>query len=138
METDNLSLLVIRALYVCVAEADITDITDIKDITLSESSYKVKSADVVKHAREIAEELEVDIDIERLDNRRIGRVLGSFRLKQLRLGAKQDRGWYITADALESLASAYGLRPLNQSVVSESDVSDVSDVCDVCDDEVKR
>ncbi|MEJ7578659.1 MAG: DUF3854 domain-containing protein [Pyrinomonadaceae bacterium] len=138
METDNLSLLVIRALYVCVAEADITDITDIKDITLSESSYKVKSADVVKHVREIAEELEVDIDLERLDNRRIGRVLGSFRLKQLRLGAKQDRGWYITADALESLASAYGLRPLNQPVVSESDVFDVSDVCDVCDDEVKR
>lgn len=105
LEIGDLTALVIRAL--CrYALSDVNNVSDINAETLNVTLSFGTSA-IAKLAKELAEEIEADIDQESITSRRVGRVLGKMRLKANH--AHKCRGWRMTIGDLLNWLTAYGI-----------------------------
>lgn len=105
LESGDLTTLVIRTLCYCAISA-INAISAISEETPSD--LVLTTAQVMLVARAVAKR--DDGDLERITNRRIGRVLGRMRLEKVpRPGGKGSRRWRVTLGDLERWTAAYGL-----------------------------
>jgi hypothetical protein len=94
-ESGDITSLVIRALCKCFG-TEVSAISAISAISLEEDSKFVTTKEVAEAVREIAVELDADIDVDRISEKRVGRVLSKLRLNRLRPRGSKGRGWYIT------------------------------------------
>lgn len=102
LEVGDLTAIVIRAL----CRYAVNDVSDVKKETLSES-FSFGTSVITKAAKEVAEEIEADIDQEVITARRVGRVLAKMRLRSDRTAKR--RGWRITTGELLGWLTAYGI-----------------------------
>lgn len=108
LETSDLTLLVIRALIRC-ARLDLGDIKAIGDINVEDSRFILYTAEITEAALKIAKDDEIDVDLESITSRRIGRVLSKMRFKKDRQNHNGSRQWVVTTLDLHRLALSYGL-----------------------------
>jgi Domain of unknown function (DUF3854) len=135
MESGDLTVLVIRAL--CRgAGCDISDIRDVSDIKREGKPWTLKTSQITETAKEIAEELELDIKLEDITSRRIGRVLGKMRFKKAREGGKGTRLWQVSADELQDWVCSQGLIMTKSDDTLSLNVTDVTNVTNVTEDKV--
>lgn len=130
LESGDLTVLVIRALCRSVG-SDISDIRDVSDIKGEDKPWTLKTSQITDTAKEIAEELELDIKLEDITSRRIGRVLGKMRFKKAREGGKGTRLWQVSSDELQGWVCSQGLIVTKQSDPLSYNVTDVSNVTNV-------
>jgi hypothetical protein len=57
----------------------------------------------------IAKAEELDLDIEAINSRRVGRLVAKMRFQRSRSGEKRAREWIVSKKELEKLARAYGI-----------------------------
>jgi hypothetical protein len=108
LEVGDLTALVIRALC--------RFLTD-NGITRGEARFQTGA--LVALAKQIAEDEELDFDLDRIDGRRVGRVLGKMRLKPDRDAKK--KGWIATVNEAARWSAAYGMPfdvPLGDTLAS--------------------
>jgi len=105
LETDDLTVLVIRALCAWTARAILEAIRHTGD---APSSFVVTTDEVVTFAQGLAERN--DGDPNSITHRHVGRVLGRMRLaKAPRSGGQGSRRWKLTLRDLERWTQAHGL-----------------------------
>jgi hypothetical protein len=134
MESGDLTVLVIRAL--CrVAGCDISDIRDVSDIKGEGKTWTLKTSQITETAKEIAEELELDVKLEDITSRRIGRVLGKMRFKKARESGKGTRLWQVSPEELQGWICSQGLIVTKSDDTPSTNVTDVTNVTNVTADE---
>jgi hypothetical protein len=103
LETSDWTLLAIRALFRC----DISDIKAVSDIAGgTPREFAVKTASAADSMRVIEEDLETDIDGEKITSRAVGRILAEMRLNKARKAGKGTRGYRVTVKGLARLSNA--------------------------------
>src|SRR5262249_19760765 len=104
LEKPDLTILVIMAL----CHYAISAICAIRPDGVKE--WVVTTAQVGKNARQIARELELDISIDEMSDKKVGRRLGKLRLRKVsRSGGQGGRKWSFTSDDLERWKTAYSI-----------------------------
>lgn len=133
MESGDLTVLVIRAL--CRrAGCDVSDLNDVSDVNTEGGRWNMQTSQITESAKRIAEEQELDIDIESITSRRIGRAMGKMRFKQKREAGKGTKGWTVTAEELQGWVVSQGLfvtKQSNQPDPSHTNVTNVTKVTNV-------
>jgi len=104
LEVGDLTGVVIRAL----CRYAVTAVRAVNVETLTES-FSFGTSAIAKLAKELAEEIEADIDPESITARRVGRVLGKMRLRADRTAKR--KGWRITVGDILGWLTAYGIEP---------------------------
>ncbi len=105
IEVSDLTVLLIRGL----CERAISAIKTVSAIN-PPTAWELKTADITDAVKRIAEESEVDIDLEWVTSRRVGRLLGKLRFDKVsRSGGKGGRHWRIALVDLVRYATTYGL-----------------------------
>jgi len=104
LEVGDLTALVIRAL----CRYAVRDVGDVANGT-PDKSFSFGTSAITKVAKDLAEEIEADIDPESVTSRRVGRMLGKMRLRSDRTNAR--RGWKMTLGDLLGWLTAYGIEP---------------------------
>lgn len=130
LEAVDLTALVVQAMSKCLGDKD-SDVISTKDITAA--------------AKEIAETDEMDIDDDRINSKRVGRIIAKMRLESNKNRAKA-RGWIVTKAVIARWGASYGVEidtgGVNTNVINVTNVtnvtapdqvSDISDVSDVSD-----
>jgi hypothetical protein len=133
MESGDMTVLVIRALCRTVG-CDISDMRDVSDIKGGGKPWTLKTSQITETAKEIAEELELDVKLEDITSRRIGRVLGKMRFKKARESGKGTRLWQVSAEELQGWVCSQGLIVTKSDDTSSSNVTNVTNVTDVTAD----
>jgi hypothetical protein len=107
MESGDLTALVIRAL----CQVAVTAISSVTAVDNGHSrQWTCKTKELVEAAKRIIIESELDLDPERINSRRIGRVLSKMRFKQeARAKGQGDRQWLVSIDDLIRWAKLYSL-----------------------------
>lgn len=134
MESGDLTVLVIRALCRLVGcdLMDVKDVSDIKDVNGESGTWKLRTSDITEKAKLVAQDLELDIDQERITERRIGRVLGGMRFQSARkAGERRFRGWIVTVEELRGWVCSQGLIVDVSRNFTDSPVTNVHNVHDV-------
>jgi hypothetical protein len=126
LEIGDLTALVIRALCRYV----VTDVYDVSKET-PDTAFSFGTSAVTKLAKDLAEEIEADIDPESITSRRVGRVLGKMRLKTDR--TTKRRGWKMSLGDLLGWLTAYGIPAPDeladvQAIPAQANVIDDSNV----------
>ena len=118
LEPGDLTGLVIRALCRVVRSTkieasprDMSDVSDISDIKIEipDRDWVFFTEAITDAAQEIARDEDLDLDVEHLTSRRIGRSLGKMRLTPHRQPGKGKRQWEVTWAELERWTATYGL-----------------------------
>ena len=87
----------------------------INDININNSRFNLYTSDITEALVQIAKDDEVDIDIDTITTRRVGRLLGKLRFGKIRSNHKGLRQWVVTPSDLRRLAISYGLiTPINE------------------------
>ncbi|MGB9180631.1 MAG: DUF3854 domain-containing protein [Pyrinomonadaceae bacterium] len=134
MESGDLTVLVIRALCRLVGcdLMDVKDVSDIKDVNGESGTWKLRTSDITEKAKLVAQDLELDIDQERITERRIGRVLGGMRFQSARkAGERRFRGWIVTVEELRGWVCSQGLIVDVSRNFTDSPVTNVHNVHNV-------
>jgi hypothetical protein len=126
LEIGDLTALVIRALCRYV-------VNDVYDVATStpDMPFSFGTSAIAKLVKDVAEEIEADLDPEAITARRVGRVLGKMRLKSDR--TTKRRGWKTSLSDLRGWVTAYGIEapeeltnaettPLNTNVIDDANV----------------
>jgi hypothetical protein len=104
LDSGNLTEAVVRGL---ISHA-ISAVNSVSAINFLHSPLSFSVKDILQAAKKEAEESEMDIDIEAITSRRVGRALSALRLKQNpRPGGKGSRQWEMTIKELCRLARRY-------------------------------
>jgi hypothetical protein len=106
LESDSMTALVVRALYRCVDR----DIGDTYDASTGEREWFLRTADVARAVRRIAQESEVNINVVSITPVSVGLELGTMRFRRKRTST--TRGWLITWDELQHWASTLNITTL--------------------------
>jgi hypothetical protein len=108
MESGDLTRLVILALLKC-CETSVSSVSSMASIKKGESAkdWTVKTKDLTDAAKVIVAEDELDMDVERITSRRIGRALARLRLEKDPDTSK--RAWTIKETDLARLVLSFGL-----------------------------
>ena len=112
VEADDLTALVIRALGMIVGkmvrdDRDISDVSDSSDV--STKRHFVLTSLITAASQKLVEVLELDINLDQVTSRRIGRVLKKMRMQYARKSNSGSRGWLVSLDDLYRRAGSYGL-----------------------------
>lgn len=111
LEGADMTALVIRAICEC-ADCDVGTLRDVWDVN-SEPSAETKifilTRDITAAARTIAETDELDVDLEKIESRRIGRTLGRLRIQKATESGTHRKGWKISQRELAGFAHSFGL-----------------------------
>ncbi len=75
-------------------------------------SFSFNTGTITKMTKEVAEEIEADMDEEFIITRRVGRVLGKMRLKAER--TEKAKGWKMTMGDLLRWLTAYDIEFLEE------------------------
>lgn len=130
LEATDITALVVQALSKCLGDKD-SDVISTKDVTAA--------------AKQIAEDDELDIDDDRINSKRIGRIIAKMRLESNK-NRKKARGWIVSRQVIERWGASYGVEidtggaNINVgnvtnvgNVGASAQIGDVSDVTDVTD-----
>ena len=104
LEVGDLTAVVIRAL----CRYAVNDVHDVTKETPEATTFAFGTSAITKLAKELAEEIEADIDPESITARRVGRVLGKMRLRADR--TTKRRGWKMSLGDLLGWLTAYGIQ----------------------------
>jgi hypothetical protein len=146
LEMADLTVLVIRALIQVVTGKSVSSISSVSSIKVEGSdSAKTHSATtgrLTEEAKRIAQDEEVDIEIERITSRRVGRVLA-----KLRIPKDPDtsiRQWRVIVADLARLALAFGIvsaldeyekHEKQEGVPPDANACNASNACNACQDD---
>lgn len=111
LESGDTTALIIRALGKCLG-CDVVTSCDPCDVPLEEvpgEKIFIRTADIEAAAKGIVETDELDIDVERLDARHIGRILGKLRFDKGNEGGTHKKGWKVSQREIARFARALGL-----------------------------
>jgi hypothetical protein len=104
LEMGDLTALVIQGLGRCAVSA-VGAVSAVKDEIPRELTFKTSA--VVAAAKEVAQEMESDLDTETLTPRRVGRILQKMRWRSVR--TNRAKGWVVNLPELHRWTEAYGL-----------------------------
>jgi hypothetical protein len=113
LETPDLIRLVIQGLVRCAANctgvrSDVSDAGDVSDVKKEiPRELTLTTSLITRAAKEVAHELEMDLDPETLTSRRVGRTLRKMRWRSER--TNNARGWLVNLAELRRWAQAYGV-----------------------------
>jgi hypothetical protein len=107
LESSDLTALVIRALWKC-SDDSVPLVPSVPSNSENTPAF-VTTAKVTETVKEIAIEIEADVDVEKLTSRTIGRVLSKLRLSRVRPEGCKGRGWKIIRTDIERRLAAFGL-----------------------------
>lgn len=111
LESTDLTALVVRALCKCL-KCDVVTLCDPCDLStesVTDEKAFVRTIDIESAAKEIAEADELDIDLEKLGSRQIGRTLSKLRFKKGREGGTGKKGWSVSKRELGRFVRSLGL-----------------------------
>jgi hypothetical protein len=110
LESGDLTALVIRALCVCLDSDVVTfgDPCDVSDKDTDEKEF-IRTAVIEEAAKAIAKTDELDIDIEKLDSRQIGRILSKLRFEKGSEGGTHKKGWKVSRREVGRFVRSLGL-----------------------------
>jgi hypothetical protein len=115
LEISDITSLTIQALCECVAKENqnirpLGTLKDMRDINrVTPHAYTFSTSIITEKVKELAESEEVDLNLEYITSRRIGRVLGKMRLTKSRKPGTRARQWIVTIKILERWMKSYGL-----------------------------
>src|SRR5947209_102874 len=111
LESGDTTALIIRALCKCL-DCDVVTLCDLCDVStegdVDEKEF-VRTADIEAAAKEIAEADELDIDLEKLGSRQIGRILSKLRFEHGDEGGTHKKGWKVSRRELSRFVRSLGL-----------------------------
>lgn len=113
LESGDLTALVIRGLVRCAVQCagvrgDVCDVSDVRDVNKEiPRELILTTSAITKATKEVAHDMEADLDDETLNSRRVGRTLRKMRWRSER--TNKTRGWVINTVELRRLAQAYGV-----------------------------
>ena len=114
VETADLTGLVIRALGMIVGKMvrDESAVSAIKTVSAVSSKRSYVATNLITAAAQtLVESNEMDISIEHVTSRRVGRVLTKMRFINHRPSGNRGRGWSISLDDVMRWAISYGMDP---------------------------
>lgn len=130
-ENSDTTALVIRALCKCL-NCDLVTLCDPCDLTtesVTDEKAFVRTVSIEGAAKEIAEGDELDIDLEKLGSRQIGRILSKLRFEKGREGGTGKYGWRVSKRELSRFVRSLGLA--KSDVNQNTDDSHLSNVTSV-------
>ena len=77
--------------------------------TANTSEWFFTTAEITNKVINIANDEEVDINVNRITPRIVGRRMGKLRFKSYRPDSKKSRGWLVSKNMLENRCLAYGI-----------------------------
>jgi hypothetical protein len=110
---------------ICQLLSDISDVSDSSDIT--NHGWRISTAQITQAAQSYAENTEADIDIQNINTRKVGRILGKLRLTSAREPGKGTRQWIFTTSNVQKWISSYGIN-VPDNLSSLLNVTNVTDV----------
>jgi hypothetical protein len=134
LEGADLTALVIRAICEC-AGCDVVTLSDVSDVnseTFVDGKIFILTRDITAAARGIAETDELDLDLEKIESRRIGRTLGKLRIQKADESGTHRKGWKISRRELAGFIRSFGLAPTAEKD-TEVDVTNVTQGHNVTD-----
>jgi hypothetical protein len=108
VEPGDVTTLLVRALAE-EARRVISDVSAISDIRYESTLIKVKTAELTKTAHDLAEADEVDVNLEGITSRVVGRAMGRLRFKSTRENGKGTRMWEFTVGEVKRWGERYSL-----------------------------
>ena len=126
LESGDTTALIIRALIKCLG-CDVVTLCDPCDVTLervTDDKEFIRTADIETAAKEIAAADELDIDLEKLDSRQIGRILGKLRFEKGNEGGTHKKGWKVSRRELARFVRAHGLATDNSHISNVTSVTE--------------
>ena len=94
----------------------------------------IRTADIETAAKEIAAADELDIDLEKLDSRQIGRILGKLRFEKGNEGGTHKKGWKVSRRELVRFVRAHGLATDNSHISNVTSVTEGHNVTSDADE----
>ncbi len=88
---------------------DMNDTNDINDINLETYSYMLSTSAITGIMIGLVKKEELDIDLDDITSRRVGRILGKMRFIKNRASGSGTRQWRIRISDLVKWARSYGL-----------------------------
>ena len=107
---------------ICQLLSDISDVSDSSDIT--NHGWRISTSQITQAAQSYAENTEADIDIQNINTRKVGRILGKLRLTQAREPGKGTRQWIFTTSNIQKWIKSYAIKAPD-SLSSLLNVTDV-------------
>jgi len=102
LQSGDLTYLVIRALLSCAISANNAN-------SAINTEWFFPTIQIKNKVVKIAEDDEVDIEIDNISTRKVGRVLAKMRFTSKRPNGSKPRGWAITRNELSRFCLSYGL-----------------------------
>ncbi|KPL80848.1 hypothetical protein ADN00_01275 [Ornatilinea apprima] len=121
-QSGDIVLLVLQGL--CKLASDKSDIKDNSDI--HSAAWTFTTSQITEAAQQVAEQIEADIDPEKITSRKVGRLLGKLRLRKAREGGKGTRMWQVTLSDLKRWAAVYNIQ-LPTGIIQDNNVTHVTD-----------
>lgn len=111
LESGDMTALVIRALCKCL-DCDVVTLCDPCDVStggdFAEKEF-IRTADIEAAAKDIAGVDELDLDLEKIGSRQIGRILSKLRFEKGSEGGTHKKGWKVSRKELSRFARSLGL-----------------------------
>jgi hypothetical protein len=123
IQSGDLTYLVMSGVFHLLG--DISDICDVSDII--NHGWCIPTKQITEAVQSYAEITEADIDIQSINPRKIGRILGKLRLQQARESGKGTRQWVITISNIQKWINSYGIY-VPDRLASLLNVTNVTDV----------
>jgi len=110
LESGDLTALVIRALCRCLGCDVVTfcDPCDVSEEITNEKEF-IRTGDIEAAAKVIAEADELDIDMEKIGSRQIGRILSKLRFEKGNEGGTHKKGWKVSRREVGRFVRSLGL-----------------------------
>ena len=122
VEAGDLTAVVISALGIILGKMtkDDSSISPVKSVSsvnnmkdASKKPYFIPTSMITSGVQVLIEHNEIDINVEHVTTRRVGRVLTKMRLPNTRLpGSNGKRGWLISFNDLDRWATGYGIEAI--------------------------
>jgi hypothetical protein len=132
VSTDDVVVLVIRSLCICLDCDDVTlrDLCDVAGESASDEKTLVLSGDIAEVVCGIVVAEELDVDVEKLNSQRMGNLMRKLRFTHGDQGGTHKKGWRVSKREVANLALAYGI--VNREHRSADDTHDphVTEVTD--------
>lgn len=110
-ESGDMTALIIRALCKCL-DCDVVTLCDPCDVSTEgdfDEKVFVRTADIEAAAKDIAGADELDLDLEKIGGRQIGRTLSKLRFEKDSEGGTHKKGWKVSRRELSRFVRSLGL-----------------------------
>ena len=127
LEGGDMTALVIRALCKCL-DCDVMTLCDPCDVSTGgdfDGKEFIRTADIEAAAKDIAGADELDLDMEKIGSRQIGRILSKLRFEKGSEGGTHKKGWKVSRRELSRFVRSLGLAHV-QNVTSVTERHNVT------------